>query len=194
MSHDDRFSDLLNRLRHGDLDAAGEIVGRYEPMIRVAVRTRLSDFRLRRQFDSTDVCQSILASFFVHVADGAYDLRDPLQLVALLRTMVRKKLAMRARSQYRQCRDARRISQVAVESIVGMEPGPTRQVAARDLLERVLGEMSAEVRAIATGRMRGESWAAIASTLGGTAEARRKQFERAMEIIDKSLDVGVLEG
>ena len=92
----------------GDSDAATELVRTYESAIRVAVRTRLSDPALRRQFDSMDVCQSVLASFFLRAAAGEYDLRDPPQLVALLSKMTHNKLAMRVRREYRQRRDIRR--------------------------------------------------------------------------------------
>ena len=98
------FADLLERVRRGDPDAAFDLVRKYESAIRVAVRTRLSDPKLRRQFDSMDVCQSVLASFFLRAAAGQYDLRDPAQLVALLTKMAHNKFAMRARHEYRQRR------------------------------------------------------------------------------------------
>src|SRR5262245_52196884 len=102
------FEELLQRVRGGDPDAATELVRQYESAIRVAVRTRLSDPKLRRQFDSMDVCQSVLASFFLRAVAGQYNLRDPAQLVALLTKMAQNKLAMRARHEYRQRRDVRR--------------------------------------------------------------------------------------
>src|SRR5215470_19112005 len=102
------FAELLQRVRRGDPEAATQLVRQYESAIRVAVRTRLSDPKLRRQFDSMDVCQSVLASFFLRAAAGQYDLRDPAQLVALLTKMAHNKLAMRTRHEYRQRRDVRR--------------------------------------------------------------------------------------
>src|SRR6478672_10569673 len=102
------FAELLERVRGADSDAAAELVRKYESAVRVAIRTRLSDPALRRQFDSMDVCQSVLASFFLRAAAGQYDLRDPAQLVALLTKMAHNKLAMRARHEYRQRRDIRR--------------------------------------------------------------------------------------
>src|SRR3990172_963149 len=101
MSPGDHFSDLLERVRRGESDAAVELVNRYESTIRVAVRIRLTDPRLRRQFDSMDVCQSVLASFFVHAATGAYVLDEPRQLVALLTKMAQNKLNMHARPHFR---------------------------------------------------------------------------------------------
>src|SRR4029077_17738171 len=102
MGNDDQFFDeLLQRVRCGESAAAYELVRRYESAIRVAVRTHLSDPALRQQLDSVDICQSVLASFFLRAAAGQYDLHDPAQLVALLTKMARNKLAMHARGQYR---------------------------------------------------------------------------------------------
>src|SRR3954468_19633396 len=64
------FADLLERVRGADSDAAIELVRKYKSAIRVVVRTRLSDPALRRQFDSMDVCQSVLGSFFRGAENG----------------------------------------------------------------------------------------------------------------------------
>ena len=53
-------------------------------MVRFEARLRLTDPRLRRQYDSLDICQSVLASFFVRAAAGQYDLDRPEQLLKLL--------------------------------------------------------------------------------------------------------------
>ena len=74
MADEVSFRDLIGRVRHGDEQAAAELVRRYEPAIRRAVRFRLTDPRLRRTCDSMDVCQSVLLSFFVRAASGQYDL------------------------------------------------------------------------------------------------------------------------
>src|SRR5438477_7997093 len=108
MTQANDFDALLHRVRRGESDAAYELVRRYESPIRVAVRTHLSDPALRQQFDSMDICQSVLASFFMRAAAGQYDLHEPGQLVALLTRMAHNKLAMRARSQRQQRRDVRR--------------------------------------------------------------------------------------
>jgi hypothetical protein len=64
MADDEMFADFIQRIRGGDARAAEELVRRYESVIRVEVRHRLSDPRLRRLFDSMDISQSVLASFF----------------------------------------------------------------------------------------------------------------------------------
>jgi hypothetical protein len=61
------------------------------------------------------VCQSDLASFFVHLSVGTFDLHTPAQLLALPTNMVQNKLASRARDQLRQRRDIRCLSPDSVE-------------------------------------------------------------------------------
>jgi RNA polymerase sigma-70 factor (ECF subfamily) len=183
------LTELIARVRQGDEDAAFELVRRYESAIRVAVSTKLSDPRLRRQFDSLDVCQSVLASFFCQMTAGTYDLHSPAQLLALLTTMARNKLGSRTRDQFRRRRDIRRVSQTELEdaNIASPLASPTDEFDGRDLVERALAMMTPEIRDIAKRRMSGELWPAIAAAMGGSAEGRRKQFERAMLPIAESL-------
>src|SRR5438270_8122393 len=99
MTEPNIFTDLIRRVRAGDERAAAELVRQYEPLIRREVRLRLTDLRLARAFDSMDVCQSVLASFFVRTAAGQYDLGGPADLLRLLVRMTRNKLASAAREQ-----------------------------------------------------------------------------------------------
>src|SRR5207253_3150939 len=79
--------------------AAEELVRRYEATVRLAVRVRLDQSELRRLFDSTDICQSVLGTFFVRAASGQFQLDTPEQLVKLLVTMARNKLINHAHQQ-----------------------------------------------------------------------------------------------
>src|SRR5437588_6308118 len=99
----DEYTAFVRRVRAGDQEAAAELVRRYEPEIRLEVRTwlRLRNPRLRRVFDSMDVCQSVLGSFFVRAAVGEFDLERPEQLIRLLVGMARNKLAERVRHHQR---------------------------------------------------------------------------------------------
>ena len=63
MSDPTAFADFVRRVCAGDEQAAEELVRHYERAIRVAVRMRLTDPALRRQFYTVDVCQSVLRSF-----------------------------------------------------------------------------------------------------------------------------------
>src|ERR1043165_1849499 len=108
MSTDNSFRNLLHRVRTGDADAAAELVREYEPYIRRAVRLNLRDNRLRRVFDSMDICQSVLASFFTRAALGQYDLEQPDQLIKLLTSIARHKLTNQVHQQRAGRRDHRR--------------------------------------------------------------------------------------
>jgi RNA polymerase sigma factor (sigma-70 family) len=189
---DDRiFIELLTRVRSGDSDAATELVRTYESAIRVAVRTRLSDPALRRQFDSMDICQSVLASFFLRAAAGEYDLQDPAQLVALLTKMSQNKLAMRVRREYRQRRDIRRdveLTNNLSESQTAANE-PANHALGRELIQQALGMMDTQVREMAVCRANGMEWPEIAAQLGGSPDARRKQFQRAVSRIATTLEI-----
>jgi RNA polymerase sigma-70 factor (ECF subfamily) len=189
MSEIPPFADFLARIRAGDARAAEELVKRYEPAIRLAVRTRLTDPALKRRFDSVDICQSVLASFFLRAAAGQYDLNDASELVALLVRMAQHKLAGQTRFHRRQRRDARQATGLdsAAEQAAGTGPGPEQVVAGRDLLEALRSRLTPEERELADRRGAGQGWAEIAAALGGTANARRMQLQRAIDRVAPEL-------
>jgi RNA polymerase sigma-70 factor (ECF subfamily) len=185
---DPLFSDFLRRVRAGDGGAAQELVRRYESAVRVAVRVRLTDPGLKRQFDSVDICQSVLHSFFVRAAIGEYELDEPKQLLALLVRMAQNKLAYHARYHRQQRRDVRRAqveADAALDAFGG--PSPSQVVANRELLDNVRARLSADERALADARAQGHTWDEIAQQLGGTAQARRKQLSRALDRVAHEL-------
>jgi len=178
------LTDLLARLRRGDAAAADELVRRYGPALRVAVRTRLTDPALRRHFDSEDVCQSVLASFFARAACGQLEPDDPAGLLRLLVRMAVRKVGRRARDLRRQRRDCRRDrsdGDTVVRQAAGPEPPPDRAVAGRELLAAVRAGLGPDERRLAELRASGMSWAEVADQAGGTPEARRKQLRRALD-------------
>ncbi len=190
MSDPTPFQDLVRRVRGGDEQAATELVRRYEPLIRREVRLRLEDQRLGRVFESMDVCQSVLASFFVRTAAGQFDLDEPGQLLALLVRMARNKVVSAARHQRRQRRDDRRQD---ANGVAGLEQAaahgesPSQVVAGQELLARFFQGLSEEERQIADLRVEGLAWADVAGRLGGTAQARRMQLARAVGRISREL-------
>lgn len=183
------FKLLMQRVRAGDQQAAAEIVQRYEPLIRREVRLRLEDQRLRRVFDSLDVCQSVLASFFVRCAVGEYELDEPAHLLRLLVTMTRNKVSSSARKQHQQKRDQRRqaVGDDATAFAASSDPSPSEIVSGNELLARARAALSDDERRLAELRSAGHSWDQVAAELGGTAGARRVQFTRAMQRVTAEL-------
>jgi RNA polymerase sigma-70 factor (ECF subfamily) len=177
------FLDFLRRLRSGDPDAAAALVREYEPLIRREVRLRLTDPRLHRLFDSADISQSVLRSFFARAAAGLYELARPQDLGNLLVAMAHNKVASKARRLRRRAADRDRIAVdrfEQLEALVDPRPGPAQRVVGRDLLEAVGRRLTPEERRLADLRARGCTWAEISAALGGGPEARRKQLARAV--------------
>jgi RNA polymerase sigma-70 factor (ECF subfamily) len=191
MSNDPQeFAEFIRRIRAGEAAAAVELVRAYEPLIRREVRLHLQDTRLARIFDSVDVCQSVLASFFVRTAAGQYDLENESQLIKLLATMARNKLASAARAHFQERRDARRMAawgQEAIRRTLARDSDPLDIVAGRDLLARFRQCLTGEERQLAEWRGEGLSWIEIAARLGGTPDARRVQLSRAVDRVSQEL-------
>ncbi len=193
MLQEPTFDDFIRRIRAGDAQAAAELVRRYEPAIRMEVRVRLRDPRLRRFFDSMDICQSVLASFFIRAAAGQYDLNEPGQLVRLLVGITRKKVAFNARKQLAQRRHHCRVEPIEPRQfeLADLGPSPSERVAGEELLRAFRARLSEEEQQLATLRAQGCSWDTIAGQLGGTPQARRKQLARAVERV--SINLGIDE-
>lgn len=189
MSAANTFTDLISRVRAGDEQAAAELVRQYEPLVRREVRLHLEDRRLSRLFDSLDVCQEVMASFFVRAAAGQYDLERPDQVLRLLVTMARNKLASAARRERRQRRDIRRETggAGALEQVADTDPTPSQIVAGRELLVEMRRRLSDDERQLADLRSQGLGWPDIAGRLGGTPQARRVQLGRAMDRVLREL-------
>ncbi len=189
MSADQSFQELIQRVRMGDSEAAAELVRRYEPTIRRVARVRLSDTRLQRLFDSMDICQSVLGSFFVRTALGQYDLKTPEQLLKLLVSMSRKKVADHAREAGAARRDYTRVQEkMAGEGqLVARDLSPSEQVSVSELLQEFQRRMTAEEKKLAEQRADGLDWNQIAAQRGGSPEALRKQLARAIDRVSAEL-------
>jgi DNA-directed RNA polymerase specialized sigma24 family protein len=189
------FLNFLDRVRAGDQRAAEELVHMYEPEIRREVRLRLRDPRLRRDFDSVDICQSVLASFFVRASLGQYELQKPEELIRLLVTMTRNKLVGQVRKQQTQKRDLGRRDSAGQEKLQTFASGPTPslQVANDELIQEFRKRMSPEELQIAERRKQGQNWETIAAELGGTGESCRKQLSRAVDRVSLELGLDLAE-
>jgi RNA polymerase sigma factor (sigma-70 family) len=190
MPENSTFPDFIRRIRAGEEQAARELLERYEPVIRCEVRLRLRDPRLYCRFDWTDICQSVMASFFTRAAAGQYNLDQPEQLMRLLVVMTRHKVANQARHHRAEMRDCRRLAACDPSYLDGptAAPSPSRLVIGRELLAEVHCRLSQEERLLVDMRADGCEWNEIAGRLGGTAEARRKQLARAVDRVERQFE------
>ena len=181
---------LLFRVRSGDPTAAEELVRIYEPELRRAIRVRLTDTRLRRLVDSIDICQSVLAGFFVRTAAGQYDLQTPQELLSLLVTMARNRVidCVRHSQAHRPVgfRDVSLAEQNG-NQIPSSQPGPASVLVNRDLLEQVRNRLtSAEVRLMEQ-RAEGLNWNEIAAATDESPNTVRMRLTRALDRVAEEL-------
>jgi len=79
----------------------------------------------------------------------------------------------------------RRVEPAVCDAAV--EDRPSRELAARDLLDAVRHRLTAEERQLAEQRARGRDWVQIANDRGESAEALRKRLRRAADRVAREL-------
>jgi hypothetical protein len=86
-------------------------------------------------------------------------------------------------------RDHRRVTAGQAGELRAVAPGssPSDQVAAKELLQETRRRLSPAARRMLELREQGLDWAAIAAELGGSPEALRKAFDRAVHRIAHQL-------
>jgi RNA polymerase sigma factor (sigma-70 family) len=190
MSDKSEFHSLMAGVRAGCARAAEELFRGYEAQVRLRVRTRLRDRRLRRLFDDADVCQSVLSNFFTRARQGAYDLDGPEDLIRLLTGMARNQVAAWVRWLSARRRDFRRATDL--EDATGLptpSPTPSQLVADADLVREVRARLNEEERLVADLRGAGRTWSEIAQELGGSGDAHRIQLRRAVSRVARELEL-----
>jgi len=178
MESDGEFQQLLDRVRQNDELAVSELIRRYEPVVRTMVRAWLRPWeaRLRKIFDSADICQSVLAWFFLKGAPERYDLTRPEDLRKLFLVMVRNRV-------FYQVRRHKKTRQVVsmTEDAASRELPPDEQLAGRELMDAITRRLTPEEAELAQRRVQGMTWGEIAAELGGSADGRRMQLARVAE-------------
>lgn len=187
------FRDLIRRVRAGDERAAEELVRHYEPTVRLVIRRRMTDARLRRLLDSMDICQSVLGTFFAEVAAGRFELDTPDQLCKLLATMARNKLVSCTRKQTAARRTPLDLEIFGGEHLESVDPHPTPKqiVGDQELVEEIRKRLSPEELRLYELYAADHTWSEIAAEVGGTPDECRMRYTRAMKRVRKELDPDV---
>ena len=184
MVESETFEQLIQRVRQGDDDAARDLVHRYEPEVRRFIHFRLTTPSLRRFVDSLDICQSVMANFFVYLDKGELELDNPEQLRRLLITMARNKLHDHARKMKAARRDARRLQAGGdghLKNVADPIDSPSQQIMAEELVEALRNRLSEDELYLVDQRFSGRSWQELAADLKTSAEALRKRMTRAID-------------
>ena len=183
MAETQDISILVRRIRAGDDKAAEELLERYGNVFLRTVRLRLENTSMRRLVDSEDIRQSVFGSLFVRLRLGQYELSNDRDLINLLFKMAHNKLTAKQRRQRHEPKGGMVDSELR-------DPGPTPSevLGPKELLHAALRRLKPDEQRILELRDQGAEWEAVAHALGGTAEARRKQWERASERVAQELD------
>jgi RNA polymerase sigma factor (sigma-70 family) len=188
------FRHLVALARAGDEPAAAVLVREYQSELHRYVRFRLTNPGVRRLVDSLDVCQSVLASFFVRLRDGQLEVLEPRQLFRLLAVMAENKV----RDKVRRHQAARRgggapVAAVGAETIDAPAPDtdPADAVAGREILAAVRDRVRPADREVVERWLAGEGWPQIAAAVGKKPDAVRHQVTRAVD--QAARELGLIE-
>lgn len=190
MAEINTFIALMRRVRDGDQDAASDLVRQFEPDLRLAVHVRLTDPGMRRLVDSMDICNSILANFFLRAASGQYELKSPQELFKLLAVMAQNRITDHYRKWKAQKRGEGKVQTPSDGwDPADNQPSPSSVVANRELLEKFRSLLTEEECQIADWRNAGDSWDEIAARVGMTSNAIRMRHDRAVQRAIRELGV-----
>jgi RNA polymerase sigma-70 factor (ECF subfamily) len=174
------FPIFLSAVRSGDPAAAVEFVRRYEPYLRQVIRLRLTDERLRRVFDSSDICQSVLANFFAGAAAGQFDVAGPDALRGLLARMAINKLLDKVRHEQHHgggLPDG--------WDPPAADPSPSQLLQRDDLAAALRARLTERERRLFDERAAGRTWPDIAADTGEEPDALRMHLARAVARVQK---------
>jgi RNA polymerase sigma factor (sigma-70 family) len=179
MTGPDDFGLLLEACRRREPGAAAELVRRYLPHVRAAVRRRLVT-GMRARFDSVDFAQDVWLSFFRTAVDRA-DIRDEAGLVAYLSKMAELKVAEEHRHQTTQKVGLGRESPLAdAGGPAGREPTPSAAVVAVDEWERLTAELPEREREMLRMLRDGHTHADTAAAFGLSEKTVQRLLRRVL--------------
>jgi len=172
------FLELIARAHRGDQPALTELAGRYEVEVRLMARVLLGPL-LRPHFDSMDLVQSIHRRLLIALRDDKVQIATPAELLALVLTMVRRKVAQHARQLSRRQRLTNRALTLGVwrtHEVSRHDPARTAQD--NDEVRRLLDQLDGTERRVVELRLQGHSTAEAARELGLDPDVLRVRLSR----------------
>lgn len=157
--------DLLDRIGRGDAAAADALFRAYTPYLRAVVRRQLSD-RLRSQFDSDDVVQSVWVQVVRQLGRDGWTVESEHQLRGLLATIARRRLIDRARRHAAAAEAEVPVSPDHECVAPARDPRPSEAAQADDLWDVLLAACPPEHRIVLLLKRQGLSLAEIAGQTG----------------------------
>ncbi|MFO0941311.1 MAG: ECF-type sigma factor [Pirellulales bacterium] len=183
------FSTLLDRIKAGDPQAVREFVDRYESFLRRTIRYRIDRVGLQAAFDSKDVCQSVLGSFFLRFLAGDFVLESDEAVRNLLVAMTNKKFLMFQRREYADKRDRRRTTSIGEnEPLDNNQIPPNEQLGHVEIIQRFEKSLNDDERRLYQMRQAGMQWEEIGLELNESPATLRQRLSRAARRV--ALDLG----
>jgi len=188
MPDDDSFADLLQGLQQGDERQAALIFERFARRLIGLARLHMDEL-VRQKVDPEDVMQSAFKSFFVHHAEGAYQLDNWHSLWNLLARITLRKCHRRFEEFRAACRDVRREAGSADDSsfdcpVPGRDPTPSEAAVLEETVENLMRELRPRERDILALSLQGHSHAEISAHVGCT----ERTVYRVLEHVRKRLE------
>jgi DNA-directed RNA polymerase specialized sigma24 family protein len=167
--------DFFAVLRSGDGQAVEELLRQLDPILRRIIRLRLTDGRLRRLMDTTDIVQSLLANFLCQSATDHPAPPNPHRLCAYLAAAVHHKICTKTRKERRHAG-----SLPDGWEPLSPEPPPAQNAEGQDFRQAVRARLPEQTRRLFDLKAEGLTWAEIAEQVGGHPDALRMRLRRAV--------------
>jgi DNA-directed RNA polymerase specialized sigma24 family protein len=172
------LSDFFAVLRSGDGQAVEELLRQLDPILRRIIRLRLTDGRLRRLMDTTDIVQSLLKNFLYQSKNGHPAAPGSDGLCAYLAAAVHHKICTKARKERRHAG-----SLPDGWDPLSSESPPAQHVEGRDFRQEVRARLPEPTRRLFDLKVQGLTWAEIAQKAGGHPDALRMRLRRAVATV-----------
>ena len=157
---------LLDRLTHGDEEAARQAFLTYEPYLRIVVRRHLNG-RCRAKFDSMDIVQSVWADLLEGFRRGGWHFRDAHHLRAFLVKATRNRFLNRVRRHRRALENEQPLDETDPGQLPrARQDQPSDLAQADDLWQRLLTLCPPEHRELLRLKRQGLSLAELAAHTG----------------------------
>jgi len=188
----DSFTDLMERLRAGDQDAAREVFQRFVRKL-VALAASQFDAVLRRKVDPEEVVQSAYKSFFLRYGAGKLEVRDWGSLWGLLTMITLRKCFDRAEYHRAQRRDVRREAAAHPGATgtepwweaIAREPTPDEAAVLAETVEQLLRGLAEDDRPILEMSLQGYTTQEISEQLGRPERSVRRLRERLRKELER---------
>jgi eukaryotic-like serine/threonine-protein kinase len=187
-----RSAELLRGVQAGDPKAAEELFGRYVPRLQSLVRSRLADL-LARRFDSEDIVQSALKSFFVRANDGKFSAEQPGDLWRLLATITMRKLSRATAHHQAAKRNVERdkyfeVNDVGLEQALAHLPTPAEATAATEEVLWLMKQVPTDIRQALQLRLQGYELEEIAQQLNRSERTIRRWMDEVRALMRNRLE------